>query len=435
MADHEAPSRSKQLVETAFFQLAKLHIWIHRPTKVVVVGSVGKTSTKLALAHMLETEKKVSYMDDSYNDGIGLYLSVFELKVPARTTPIRWLGLFLRAVLHMLIRHDEILVLEYGISKPGDMDAMLKLARPDITVLTAVTPEHMEYLRTTDIVGQEETKAVRAARQYAVVNAVDVDEKYLSDINVPLLRYGDSAGLDAHFTVRSLASDGARVDFVIDENELADTRVQIISEPLIRQTAGALLAAKRLGISLEGLRRAVEAITPVPGRMRLFRGLHDATILDDTANFSPVAGVAALDTLKKLPAKRRIAILGNMHELGDYIEQGYREVGEAFDGIDIFVFVGELAKEHFGNIAKSKGYVEGETMHFFDNSPEAGAFVRDSLLTSGDAVVVKGPFGGFYLEEATKKLLADSDDAQFLTRQSEFWHHKKQVHFGKLLDV
>lgn len=435
MADHDAPSRSKQLVEAAFFQLAKLHIWIHRPTKVVVVGSVGKTSTKLALAHMLETEKKVSYMDDSYNDGIGLYLSVFELKVPARTTPLRWLGLYLRAIWHMVTHHDEILVLEYGITKPGDMDEMLKLARPDATVLTAVTPEHMEYLKTIDIVGEEETKAVRAAQHYAVVNAVDIDEKYLSDITVPLLRYGDNASLDAHFTVRSLTSDGARVDFVIDGVELADTHVRIVSEPLIRQTAGALLAAKRLGVSPSGLRQAVEAITPVPGRMRLFRGLHDTTILDDTANFSPVAGVVALDTLKKLPAKRRIAILGNMHELGDYIEPGYREVGEAFDGIDIFVFVGELAKEHFGAIARSKGYVEGETMHLFDTSPEAGAFVRDHLLAGGDAVVVKGPFGGFYLEEATKKLLAEPSDAQFLTRQSEFWHHKKQAHFGKLLDI
>ena len=435
MADHDTPSRSKQLVETVFFHLAKLHIAIHRPTKVVVVGSVGKTSTKMALARMLETEKKVSYMDDSYNDGIGLYLSVFELKVPSRTTPVRWFGLLLRALWHTISRHDEILVLEYGISKPGDMDAMLRLARPDVTVLTAVTPEHMEYLKTIDIVGEEETKAVRAAKAYAVVNGVDVDEKYLQGTDVPLLRYGDDKDKDAHFTIRSLSSDGVRVDFAIDEIELDDVHVQIIAEPLIRQTTGALLAAKRLGVSADGLRRAVESITPVPGRMRLFRGLYGTTILDDTANFSPVAGVVALGTLKKLPAKRRIAILGNMHELGDYIEPGYREVGEAFDGIDIFVFVGELAKEHFGAIARSKKYVEGKTMFLFDTAPEAGAYVRDHVLKTGDAVVVKGPFGGFYLEEATKKLLAHPAESKFLTRQSTFWLHKKRTQFGDLLDV
>lgn len=435
MADHETPSRSKQLVETVFFYLARLTIALHRPTKIVVVGSVGKTSTKLALATLLETEKSVSYMDDSYNDGIGLYLSVFELKVPAQMTPFSWFILLLRALWRTISRHHKLLILEYGISKPGDMDAMLRLARPDITVLTAVTPEHMEYLKTIDIVGEEETKAVRAAQQFAVVNAVDVDEKYLRDTSVPLHYYGDDARLDAYFTVRSFATDGVRVDFMIDGMAIDNVRVQVVSEPLIRQIAGAMLTAKLLGVSPEGLRRAVEAITPVPGRMRLFRGLRGTTILDDTANFSPIAGVVALDTLKKVPAKRRIAILGNMHELGDYIEPGYQEVSEAFDGVDMVVFVGDLAKQHFAPLAKQQGYRQNKTMFLFDSAPEAGAFVRDTLLKAGDAVVVKGPFGGFYLEEATKKLLADPTESKLLTRQSDFWLHKKRQHFGKLLDV
>ena len=169
--------------------------------------------------------------------------------------------------------------------------------------------------------------------------------------------------------------------------------------------------------------------------MRLFRGLHGTTILDDTANFSPIAGVVALNTLKKLPAKRRIAILGNMHELGDYIEPGYREVGEAFSGIDVLVLVGELSKTHFGAIARQQGYKESKTLFLFDTSPEAGAYVRDTLLQAGDVVVVKGPFGGFYLEEATKKLLAYPDESKLLTRQSDFWLHKKRTQFGDLLDV
>lgn len=435
MSDVSPNSRSKRLVETTFFYLAKLHIFIHRPTKVIVVGSVGKTSTKMALAHMLKTERKVSFMDDSYNDGIGLYLSVFELKVPSRTTPIRWLGLLLKALWHMVHRHDQILVLEYGITKPGDMDAMLRLARPDVTVLTAVTPEHMEYLKTIDIVGEEETKAVRAAKQYAVVNAVNVDEKYLQGVNIPLLMYGDTDTADAHFDIRTVSSDGARVDFVIDDVALDNVHVQIISEPLIRQTAGALLAAKRLGISSDGLRKAVEEITPVPGRMRLFEGLHGTTILDDTANFSPIAGVVALNTLKKIAAKRRIAILGNMHELGDYAQVGYDEVGAAFDGIDVLVFVGDLARDYFGPIAKQKKYVENKSLFFFDESTVAGAFVRDTLLKPGDAVVVKGPFGGYYLEEATKKLLAHPDDSRHLTRQSSFWLHKKRAHFADRFNV
>lgn len=425
----------KNALTKAFYHLARINLAIHRPLKIVVAGSVGKTTTKIALAQLLSTEKKVSFMDDSYNDGVGLYLSVFELKVPTRTNVISWAALFIRAVWRTISRHPRVIVLEYGISKPGDMDAMIRFARPDVTVLTAVTPEHMEYLKTIDTVGEEEVKAVRAARQFAVVNAEDVDSKYLKDVTVPVKTYGDTKDKDAYFKINKMTNKGTEVDFIINGSKLHNIDTKFITEPIIRQLTGAMLAAQLIGISQQSIARKVPKIDPTPGRLRLFKGTKDTVIIDDTANFSPVAGIVALKALKKMKVKRRIAILGNMHELGDYEDEGYDEVGAEFKGIDVLVLVGELSKRYFGNIAKKKGYTLNENLFYFDTSVEAGAFVRDKLIKKGDGVVVKGPFGGFYLEEATKRLLKNSKDRVNLTRQSNFWIIKKRKHFGKLFDV
>jgi UDP-N-acetylmuramoyl-tripeptide--D-alanyl-D-alanine ligase len=423
-----------QRVATGLFRgLARLYIAIHRPRVVVVAGSVGKTSTKLMLAKFLATEKKVSYMDDSYNSGIGLYLSVFEQKVPNRTTPQAWLGVLLR-VIGRLFRHYEILLLEYGIDRPGEMDELIAFAQPDNAILTAVTPEHMEFLQTIDIVGSEETKVLAACKDFGVVNSVDVNKKYLDDVNVSLYTYGTPKD-DASYDVRSRSASGSNVTFTVDGRKYQPQTTIVIADALIRQISGALLMAQKLGVSSKSLEAAISTVEPAASRMRPLRGIHDSMLIDDTANFSPVAGVVALQTLKQVSATRRIAVLGNMHELGEYIKEGYKQVGDEFDGIDVIVLVGDLSIEHFGAAALANGFKLNKTLFYFDTSTQAGIYVRDKLVKKGDAILIKGPFGGYYLEEATKKLLADPADSKYLTRQSEFWQHKKRQLFGASLNA
>ncbi len=425
-------SLAYRLIARTFQLLAKAYLRVHRSRLVVVAGSVGKTSSKLMLATFLQSEKRVSYMDDSYNSGLGLYLSVFKVKVPDNPTPFGWLKLLLK-VLGRFFRHYEIVLLEYGIDQPGEMDEMIVFARPDNALLTAVTPEHMEFLKTIDIVGEEETKILAAAKDFGVVNSVDVNPKYIKPLETKLYRYG-SAKSDASYKILSLDGRGSAVEFVIDGHRYAPQTTKVIAEPLVRQIAGALLMAQKLGISPKSLQNAIGSIEPAASRMRPFEGVNGSILIDDSANFSPVAGVVALKTLKQLKANRHIAILRNMHELGEFIEEGYRQVGREFKGIDVLILVGELSKEHFGKIAKAQKFTTGKNLFFFDRSTEAGIFARDSLVREGDAVLVKGPFGGFYLEEAAKKLLADPSEWVFMTRQSEFWLRKKRRHFGASLD-
>lgn len=429
MSESAAPNPAKQIVSRSFRSLARMYVKLHRPIVVAVGGSIGKTSTKLMLAHVLETQKRVSYMDDSYNTGLGLYLSVFQLKVPTTSSVIGWLGKLCQAIWRLGTKHADILIVEYGIDGVGDMDELVAFIRPDISILTAVTPEHMEFLKDIDTVGLEEGKILRSAQQLAIVNAVDVDEKYLKDVPVELVRYGRKKDEASH-RIRDWTSAGPSVEFMVDDQTVTTASMHIISEPLIRQLSGVLLAASRLGVDISALGPTLETLRPAAGRMSLLDAVHESRVIDDTANFSPVAGVAALETLKRMPASRRIAVLGNMHELGDFAKEGYEQVADAFSGVDVLVLVGDLSTKWFKPLAEQHGFVEDKNLFICQDSLRAGTWLKDEYLQPDDLLLVKGPFGGWYLEEVVRIVLRDSEDVRHLTRQSEFWHAKKARHFG-----
>lgn len=427
-------SLPQRIISSAFYHLARGYVHTKHPLVIAVGGSVGKTSTKLALAELLATEKHVSYMDDSYNNGLGLYLSVFNQKVPTNAlSPLGWAKVFTRSLAQFTKAGPDILILEYGIDHPGDMDDMVSFIRPDIGFLTAVTPEHMEYMKTIELVGEEEVKILSSARQFGIVNSVDVENRFLNGLTIPLYHYGEQ-GSDASYNVSSWTNKGALVDFQLEEVRLKDTLIHFISEPLIRQLTGAALLAKKLGVSPESIRRGLETVQPAASRMRLFEGKQESVIIDDTTNFSPNAGIEALKSLKRLEANRHIAILGNMHELGDYADRGFHEVANEFEGLDMIILVGDISVEHFLPLATVQGFVKDKTIFVRPDAPSAGIFLRDQLQRN-DAVLVKGPFGGYYLEEAVKKLLKNPTDSQYLTRQSDFWQRKKRQQFGNLLDT
>ena len=183
-----------KVISGAFYHLARGYVRTKHPLVIAVGGSVGKTSTKLALAELLATEKNVSYMDDSYNNGLGLYLSVFNQKVPTNAlSPLGWAKVLGRSLIKFAKAGPDILILEYGIDHPGDMDDMVNFIRPDIGFLTAVTPEHMEYMKTIDMVGEEEVKILSSAKQFGVVNSIDVEARFLGSLTTPIYHYGDAS--------------------------------------------------------------------------------------------------------------------------------------------------------------------------------------------------------------------------------------------------
>lgn len=428
MADSHS-SFGKKLIENYFKKTAQLYIKIKKPTVICVAGSVGKTSTKLMIGQLLASRYRVSYMDDSYNTGLGLYMSVFKLKVPNSKRDIfGWISCILKSLGQFLRKSPEFIVLEYGIDHPGDMDNMTSFIQPDVSVLTAALPEHMEFMKTMDNVGREEAKILKAAKNLAFVNAVDVDGRFVKNISSE--GYGTKSSGN-FYIIKDIDKYGSLVDFMIGGVSIKNVKTKFISEALIRQLCGAILVAYSLGVDSESIKYTVQSIEPAAGRMMLLEGLNNSTIIDDSANFSPEAGIVSLKTMKKIPAKKHIAILGNMHELGDYEAKGYADVSREFTDIDTLILIGDLSIKYFSPLAKKMGFNENKNLFYFNDSISAGQFVRDKMSINDSAILVKGPFGGYYLEEVSRMLLANPKEINKLTRQSEFWFRKKQQVFGK----
>lgn len=423
-------STMESLIAKIMTGLASNYIRLKNPVLIVVVGSIGKTSTKMMIGQLLATEKRVNYMGESYNSGLGLAMSVFQQTVPQNLlNPLSWIWIFSKAIAKFFTKKPDIMVLEYGIAHPGDMKKHLKMAVPDIAVLTAVAPEHMEYMKTIEAVATEELAPVKAAKDQAFINRDDVEAKFLpSQKNLHF--YGSDSNSSYSSTIKSLNNQGSRAVFNLNGRVTRELKLKIIAEHMIRQMAGAAGVAMQLGVSLNSIEERLESIEPVAGRMRLLAGLNSSVLIDDTANFSPTAGIAAIRTLKKLQANRRIIVFGNQHELGSYQERGFADVAKEFEGIDMFIFIGSLAKQYFVPAAKKLEHKLNQTIFIFDDAITAGKFLRDRLQPD-DAVLLKGPFGGYYVEECTKQLLANTDDSKKLTRQSDFWIRKKAKHFGR----
>jgi len=161
--------------------------------------------------------------------------------------------------------------------------------------------------------------------------------------------------------------------------------------------------------------------------MQRLPGVGGSLIIDDTYNASPQAMKAALDTLYRLKASYKIAILGNMNELGKYSKKAHQEIGRYCDPkkIDLVITIGPDANQYLAEAAKDKGC----QVKTFNNPYSAGKFAK-SQIKENTAILVKGSQNGVFAEEAVKLLLANSADSNKLVRQSPEWLRKKRQAFG-----
>jgi UDP-N-acetylmuramoyl-tripeptide--D-alanyl-D-alanine ligase len=166
--------------------------------------------------------------------------------------------------------------------------------------------------------------------------------------------------------------------------------------------------------------------------MNLLRGMNDTIIIDDTYNASPIAVIAALQTLYVFPAKQRIAILGSMNELGSYSQAAHEQVGGACDPalLDWVITIGDEARKHLAPAAEKRGW----RVRSFDGPYEAGAAAHQ-LMEPGGVVLAKGSQNRVFTEEAVKILLHSTDEEQYLVRQTPDWLAIKEKQFGKFKDI
>ncbi len=408
-----------------------------RPLVIGVGGSVGKTSAKQAIGTVLRANKSNSTVVMSiknHNNEIGVPMAVFGINELGRSI-VCWIDLLYTATitaLGILPLRARTFILELATDRPGDMAYLVDMVRPSIGVLTAISPEHTEFLGSIDGVLKEELSLLSSLEtdHIAIVNADDAMLVNASrDLSVVLLSFGYAE----HATVRILSTE-AFLDATIPD--LSGLRVRLafynrfqtitIHGTVGRSQAYAVACAMTIICALDGDEELaiheLETYVGNPGRMRLLPGIKQSWIIDDTYNSSPRAVAAAVEDLKEFPVEqkgRRIAVMGDMLELGVLAEEEHINMGTHLASVaHELIVVGEYA-----SIVQRAAIAAGmneQSVSIFSSSSDAGRFLQDRLKKH-DVVLVKGSQGN-RMERVVREVMAHPEHAgELLVRQGKKW--------------
>ncbi|MBA3946287.1 MAG: UDP-N-acetylmuramoyl-tripeptide--D-alanyl-D-alanine ligase [Herpetosiphonaceae bacterium] len=332
---------------------------------VGITGSVGKTSTKEALAAVLRQRLSTLYSVKSYNNEIGVPLTLLRL------TP-----------------EHQIAVLEMGTYGPGDIALLCEWAQPRYGIVTNVGVSHLERMKTPDVVAHAKSELPRAlpADGIAVLNYDDERARNMAGLTAarPLF-YGLTPQADVW--ADDISSHGLQgISFTVHSCNTAHRfTIPLVGRHSVQTALPVVALARELGFPWE----AIEAGLCDPllqQRIRVLPGPNGATIIDDTYNAAPVSCKAALNLLHDLPG-RHLAVFAEMAELGPVEEAGHREVGEAAAMVvDQLVVVGPKARS-IGQAARALR--PDLPVAFAATNTEAVEVLRP-MLVAGDVLLVKG---------------------------------------------
>ncbi len=424
----------RRVVAALFEHQVRRVISRHHLKVVAVVGSVGKTSTKAALATVLGEKFRTLGNRGGYNSEIGLPLSVFEMEVPdSLLNPFAWISRLTQSERLISNYPYQVLVLELGTDHPGEIPRFMRYLAPDIAVITAISPEHMEnFPGGMDQLAAEELSVV-AGSKAVLANHDDIPAKYRRkyiDHHPHAYYYG--LGGEPEYGLEITKSDpisGTTATFVHGSRvAFRGLRLDLFGAHSSKAALAAFAAADQLGLTKHQIEAGLAKLHPSLGRMHPLKGLNGSIIIDDSYNAQPEAVLAGLAALASADVTgRRIAILGSMNELGPDSPKYHEQVGEAAAGVDLLVTIGADAKAYLGPAAVRAG-LDPTRFQAADSPYAAGNYVQ-LLLQPGDVVLVKGSQNGVFSEEAAKLLLEDRATATQLVRQTPAWLRTKAEQF------
>jgi UDP-N-acetylmuramoyl-tripeptide--D-alanyl-D-alanine ligase len=396
----------------------------HKFTLIVVVGSVGKTSTKLTIAKTLAASQTVIFQEGNYNDRLTVPLVLFSHELPGLFNIFAWLKIILanRRIIKDRFPYTYA-VLELGTDKRGEI-AQFAYLKPDIAVVTAITPEHMESFKTLKAVADEEL-AVFDYSEQVLINRDDIAAEFLSGRNYKSFSLEGSADYRA-INIESDGLSGGTFALQHGGKNLLEAKTDFVGKQGVKIALAAAVVTEMAGLQLADIAKGLKQVKPFAGRMQILQGIKNSSLIDDSYNASPAAVMAGLDVLYATPAKQRIAILGSMNELGDYSAKAHRAVGSYCNPkkLDLVVTIGREAERYLAPAAAETGC----QVKSFVSPYEAGNFVAGQV-SEQTLVLAEGSQNGVFAEEALKALLKNKDDATKLVRQSPYWLAIKRRQF------
>lgn len=428
----------KQILVFVLHKLSALVIKKYNPKIIGITGTVGKTTTKDAVYTALSRFESVRKSQKSFNSELGIPLTILDSDNPGRDM-LGWIRVIIDGLVMLVFKspYPKWLVLEVGTDKPGDIAMITKWLKTDITIVTKLSkvPVHVEAFGAPEYLFEEKGNLVKALKPGGtlVLNADDDDVmayKNLSEEKV--LLFGEKLGSDIRSSEYQIIYDehklphGVEFNIIIGDAELHKVALtDTLGEQNISHVLVALLVINDLGFDVRLAANLFKSEHPTPGRMRLLDGLKGSLLIDDSYNSSPVALEEALKTLKSVKLSRghrKIAILGDMLELGRFTVDEHKKMGErASKSANILVTVG-IRSRYAAESALIDGMSEGKVFQF-DDSLEAGMFMKD-LIKEGDVILIKGS-QGVRMERCVEELMAKPEyKEKLLVRQSADWQDK-----------
>jgi len=336
-----------------------------------ITGSIGKSSTKELLSGVLGTRRRVLKSPKSYNNEYGLPLSVL-----------------------LIGPETDIAVLEMGTFGPGELASLAAIAHPSVAVVTNVGHTHLERMGSQDGIARAKGELVAALPPdgVAVLNGDDPRVRAMAALTTArAISYGYGEGCDLRASaVTDHGLAGLSFTLTWDRQSVHLDHAPLLGVHSVYTALAAAAAALAVGLTLEeiaaGLRQAHAAT-----RLALIPAINGATIIDDSYNSAPASALAALGVLAQTPAKRRLAVLGDMLELGSYEAEGHQLVGrEVAKVADALLTIGPRARLIAAE-ATACGF-GADRIRQFAQKDEITAALREELR-EGDAVLIKGSRG------------------------------------------
>ncbi|HZK27764.1 MAG TPA: UDP-N-acetylmuramoyl-tripeptide--D-alanyl-D-alanine ligase [Thermoclostridium sp.] len=371
----------------ALGELARNYIKCFDIPIIAITGSVGKTTSKEMIAQVLSTQYNVHKTKGNFNNHIGLPLSVLELN-----------------------KDHDVAVFEMGMNAIGEIDYLSKIIRPDIGVVTNIGISHIEKLGSRQNIFSAKLEIIHGMKDNSKL-ILNGDDELLSGLEgllpMPVSFYGINENSDVYaYGIESMGESGVRFNIEIGNQEVKI----ILPVPGIHNVSGALTAVAcglELGISNENIKKGLAQYSNEKMRLNIFQ-YDGVKIINDSYNAAPDSTMAAITVLREVAgARRSIAVLGDMFELGEYAAQAHEDVG-AFavrENIDYLIAIGDLAKDYV--IGAVKAGMSDNNIKHFSNSESAVGFLK-GFIKLYDVVLFKGS-RGMNLDKVIENIFGISD--------------------------
>ncbi|MBR3602695.1 MAG: UDP-N-acetylmuramoyl-tripeptide--D-alanyl-D-alanine ligase [Lachnospiraceae bacterium] len=360
------------LVKDSFVALKKLAAFYRQQLELKVIGitgSVGKTSTKEFVAGVLSAKYNVWKTQGNFNNEVGLPLTVLQLR-----------------------EEHEIAVLEMGISDFGEMHRLSEIAKPDICMLTNIGQCHLEFLGDRDGVLKAKTEIFDFMNPEGMIFVNGDDDKLITlkeKWQDKLITFGRDMKNDVYATNEMSKGLLGSVADICGKVDISGVVVPLPGEHMVLNALAASAVANMLGLTSEEIKAGMKKVSAVSGRSNIMP-LQDFVLIDDCYNANPVSMKAAIDLLQSAN-KRRVAVLGDMFELGEEEEKLHYEVGEYTGGkVDLLICVGNLAKNIYEGAMKNKG--ESASVMYLENKEDIYSQLEQIIMPQ-DTILLKASHG------------------------------------------